>query len=199
MATKGKGRQELADAIGLREDKTLSAIRNLIRRNILTEDGDFIDINPNYLSRKTEASKPGRRFSKDAWEIARYLADSIEFWKPGYLTWKTKISKNWQTSWARDIDKLVKAGIGVNEIKHVIDGIKQDKDQEHKGPQGFSWRRNILSGKKLHEKWELLFVRYGIKSNKPIREKRYYDNDPLKPGEKMEDWEHKGEDVDPVF
>ena len=199
MVNKGKGRQQLVDAIGLREDKTLSAIRNLVRRNILTEDSDFLDINPDNLSWRTEASKPGRRFSKEAWELSRYLAESVEFWKPGYIEWKIKMNKNWQTSWSRDIDKLLKAGTDVNEIKHVIDGFKQDKDQEHKGPQGFSWRRNILSGNKLYQKWELLVVRYGFKSNKPIREKRYYDNDPLKPGENMEDWEHKGEDVEPLF
>jgi hypothetical protein len=92
----------------------------------------------------------------------------------------------------------MKAGVTANEIKHVIDGIKQDKDQEHKGPHGFSWRRNILSGKKLHEKWDALSVRYGFKSDKVKREKRYYD-EPEPEGYEQEDWKWQGEDIDKIF
>jgi hypothetical protein len=198
MVTKGRGRQELVDALGLREDRTMTAIRHLIRRNILFEDGDFIDINPDNLSWRTEGNKKGRRFSKDGWQLAQYLADSIEVWKSGYIVWKNKHQKFWQSAWALDMDKLLATGLTVNEIQHVIDGFGRDKDQEHKGPNGFSWRKNILSASKLSEKWDKLSVRYGPKSNKVKREKRYYD-DPQPEDYNQKDWKWQGENIDKVF
>jgi hypothetical protein len=164
----------------------------------VSEDGDFLDINPDTLSWRTEGTKPGRRFSKEAWHLAKYLADSIEFWKPGYIVWKNKSSKYWQTTWAISIDKLLKTDVQVNEIKHVIDRMSRDKDQEHKVG-GFSWRINILSGNKLVEKWEKLQIKYGFKTNKVRKEKRYYDQEPFKEGENPEDWIDKGEPIEPVF
>lgn len=197
VATGPVKRQEIIDAIGQRKDKIQTALRNLISRNIITEVNDVIYLTPDPLLWGKTTTKAGRKFTKEAWKLAMYLAESIEFWKPDFIESKASLVPRWQTSWAFDIDKLLK-GHTTNEIKHVIDQMSRDKDQEHKGPRGFSWRRNILSGKKLVEKWPKLSVRYGPKSNKVKREKRNYDT-PEPKDYNPEEWDWKGPDIDKVF
>jgi hypothetical protein len=194
-------KQDLISDLGGRKDKIQIATRSLIRRSILIETDEEIDINPEVLSWKTDTPEKAKNWPAQAFKLAKYLAKSIDFWQPGFIEMKDRLSPKWQGSWSFPIDKLLKAGITGEEIVYVIDKMCRDKGTEHKGRhQGFSWRQNILSGNKLLEKWPKLKTAYGKKSTKVIREKRYYDNEPtLRPGEKWEDFEWKGPDIDKVF
>lgn len=120
---------------------------------------------PNLKPREPEPKKkPAKALVKGSYSTAQFLYDSIKTWFPGYYS-----KGQWRDRWAKDIDKLIRIDKQHPDlIKEVIKVMSQTPEQAS----GFSWRKNILSGKKLRDKFPKLRMQfYKKKTSHPIADK----------------------------
>jgi hypothetical protein len=149
-----------ADGKNLIHDWTETAGRYLIRRYGTANRNRLVEIWAMYgktygvessdePSPKPKNQKPAKVFSDDSIEIkiSKYLFDQIQ-------KNDTKAKKPDFQKWAVYIDKLMRIdGRTKEEIGKVLQWI-----QVYKGTNGFTWKSNILSTKKLHEKFTALWT-----------------------------------------
>jgi hypothetical protein len=89
-----------------------------------------------------------------AYTLARSLMASIATWKPDHIEIQPSRAERTATAWAKDIDKMLRLDKRSQAaVQEVIDWLPL-----HEGSNGFTWRAQILSGKKLREKFDKLQI-----------------------------------------
>lgn len=83
----------------------------------------------------------------DAVEVASYLASAIRSHTPSFEAGRRKLA-----GWATWIDKSLRRGRTPEQLRTIIDHCHRDEADTF-------WRANLLSGRKLHEKFDQLSIR----------------------------------------
>lgn len=92
--------------------------------------------------------------SSQAVELSNALADSIAGWKPDYRGLHSDRRKQTVARWAKDIDSALRLDKRKPEtVRAIIDWLPS-----HEGRDGFRWRDQILSGKKLRAQYDKLDI-----------------------------------------
>ena len=159
---------EIASHIGLDRSDVHKTLKSLRRLGIVKRDEDYFhwieadsslwDLKPEKSYPNLKPAKPKAKKKKSkalvagSYEVAQFLYDSIKSWFPSYYA-----KGQWRDRWAKDIDKLIRIDKqNPDHIKAVI--LKMSKTPEQAS--GFSWRKNILSGKKLRDKFPKLKMQF---------------------------------------
>jgi len=91
---------------------------------------------------------------QQAYTIARSLMASIGSWKPDFAAIQPSRAEKTATDWAKDIDKMLRLDKRKPEdVQAVIEWLPT-----HEGSNGFAWRANILSGRKLRDQFDKLQI-----------------------------------------
>ena len=108
---------------------------------------------------------------KDTPQVASDIADallaSIKTWKPDFKN----PSKATLNKWAADIDRAMRIdGRKESQIYDVIKWLPT-----HEGSNGFAWRSNVLSGKKLRDQFDKLTIAMDLCEKRPFANARRPD------------------------
>ena len=94
------------------------------------------------------------RVSQVATDLATSLATGIESWKPDYRELRRDKRRRTIANWSADIDKAVRLDKREPAALHaLIEWLPT-----HEGSDGFRWRDNVLSGRKLRDQYDKLDI-----------------------------------------
>ena len=109
---------------------------------------DMLSTSTSTSTSRTTTKAKKRETPQLAYEIAAELLSSIHSWKPDF---KKPTESQFET-WAADCDKAIRLDNRTElKMRQVISWISG-----HEGNNGFTWRANILSGKKLRAQFDKL-------------------------------------------
>ena len=91
---------------------------------------------------------------QQAYTLARSLMASIASWKPDFAEIQPSKAERTATRWAKDVNIMLRVDKRKpDDVQAVIDWLPS-----HEGSCGFTWRAQILSGRKLREKFDKLQI-----------------------------------------
>ncbi|MGC9175454.1 MAG: hypothetical protein ACP5F1_00005 [Thermoplasmata archaeon] len=95
---------KLMDLVNLKEENFVNAVDNLIRKKIVKEEGDFLELRNNELENQIEKSFSNLRISDARVKIAKYLEGKGDFYRSG-------IQYYYANNFEKAYENLSKAGL----------------------------------------------------------------------------------------